>query len=537
MSTTTRNAPCPCGSGRKYKKCCGTKPEQKKEPSLLDMLLDTEDLAQGIELDFAVDTFDPVLLELTELMLSRDPNSARGSFEVLVIRGVMRHASPELRLRLAAMLRAREPVERRQEQKLQFTARALEDLNLPAVSFGVLTRLFRQNLGTRGLDLSNALRIEEEQLDTTLLEKLRAAPLQEAPGLLEGVEDPLPYADRLLTDEDYGPEVEGLIPLLAARPSLRAVNVLSYLLCNCQKDETATALRAALAGMSELAWPALDFMVRHAERGVYERVPLYKALVEARRYDILGALLQELTRHGPWQEFLAGQEEFLAIAQLLAELDDRRTLGAVLWSWLRGDLPKEAHAALQEAWADNGWWSELEQAHAAIKAGERRLVSVAGAGASSQKRGGVSVQSWEPRPVQEGTEADYHERMGWLRPIDLPPSERETEISHAFADWIGRRLPGAERASEEFQRLERQWMWTPQERWDNLAPSAALLLERTRFPNGYSQVLRRRTLSEWCMHATMLSDELSDARRIYKGVLQVDPEHPIAKLRLEELLG
>ena len=34
MSKINRNDSCPCGSGKKYKKCCGTKESQAKKPSL-----------------------------------------------------------------------------------------------------------------------------------------------------------------------------------------------------------------------------------------------------------------------------------------------------------------------------------------------------------------------------------------------------------------------------------------------------------------------------------------------------------------------
>ena len=34
MSKINRNDPCPCGSGKKYKKCCGLKELQAKKPRL-----------------------------------------------------------------------------------------------------------------------------------------------------------------------------------------------------------------------------------------------------------------------------------------------------------------------------------------------------------------------------------------------------------------------------------------------------------------------------------------------------------------------
>jgi hypothetical protein len=34
MSKINRNDPCPCGSGKKYKKCCGPKEEQTRKPRI-----------------------------------------------------------------------------------------------------------------------------------------------------------------------------------------------------------------------------------------------------------------------------------------------------------------------------------------------------------------------------------------------------------------------------------------------------------------------------------------------------------------------
>ena len=34
MSKISRNDPCPCGSGKKYKKCCGLKEQQARRPRL-----------------------------------------------------------------------------------------------------------------------------------------------------------------------------------------------------------------------------------------------------------------------------------------------------------------------------------------------------------------------------------------------------------------------------------------------------------------------------------------------------------------------
>lgn len=34
MSKINRNDPCPCGSGKKYKKCCGLKEQQARKPRL-----------------------------------------------------------------------------------------------------------------------------------------------------------------------------------------------------------------------------------------------------------------------------------------------------------------------------------------------------------------------------------------------------------------------------------------------------------------------------------------------------------------------
>src|ERR1035438_9853673 len=42
-----RNAPCPCGSGKKYKKCCGS-PLRQKTPMILPPTLSTKVPAMGV---------------------------------------------------------------------------------------------------------------------------------------------------------------------------------------------------------------------------------------------------------------------------------------------------------------------------------------------------------------------------------------------------------------------------------------------------------------------------------------------------------
>ena len=51
MTAIGRNAPCPCGSGKKYKKCCGTKPVQAEGSSEIEGLKPAIRMKGGVRFD------------------------------------------------------------------------------------------------------------------------------------------------------------------------------------------------------------------------------------------------------------------------------------------------------------------------------------------------------------------------------------------------------------------------------------------------------------------------------------------------------
>jgi hypothetical protein len=49
MSKISRNDPCPCGSGKKYKKCCGLKEQQARKPKLSNPIAILSQAVRGKE--------------------------------------------------------------------------------------------------------------------------------------------------------------------------------------------------------------------------------------------------------------------------------------------------------------------------------------------------------------------------------------------------------------------------------------------------------------------------------------------------------
>ena len=59
-----RNAPCPCGSGKKYKKCCGVNVSSAAEKLFAPM---PDDVKTGSKCDFYFDIFRAVMIEAETL--------------------------------------------------------------------------------------------------------------------------------------------------------------------------------------------------------------------------------------------------------------------------------------------------------------------------------------------------------------------------------------------------------------------------------------------------------------------------------------
>jgi len=70
MGQVGRNDPCPCGSGKKYKKCCG-----KNNVVNIDRLLEREILAQQDKIiDFALINYGQEITEIISVYLEEmDP--------------------------------------------------------------------------------------------------------------------------------------------------------------------------------------------------------------------------------------------------------------------------------------------------------------------------------------------------------------------------------------------------------------------------------------------------------------------------------
>ncbi len=76
------NAPCPCGSGKKYKKCCLIKDEEsKRQEKLRGYLVDLDTGLVNLLLDYADDFFGPELLEIGWRVFLGDDNELASYIE------------------------------------------------------------------------------------------------------------------------------------------------------------------------------------------------------------------------------------------------------------------------------------------------------------------------------------------------------------------------------------------------------------------------------------------------------------------------
>ncbi|MFQ6114178.1 MAG: SEC-C metal-binding domain-containing protein [bacterium] len=72
MNKVSRNAPCPCGSGRKYKKCCGA-----EEPSHLEGLTAGIRMKGGVCFDDEVNGYVPIIHTWDNLHCHGEPTEWR----------------------------------------------------------------------------------------------------------------------------------------------------------------------------------------------------------------------------------------------------------------------------------------------------------------------------------------------------------------------------------------------------------------------------------------------------------------------------
>ena len=72
MKKVNRNDPCPCGSGKKYKKCCGN-----KKSSHLEGLTPGMRMKGGVKFDESVNAFVPIVHSWNNVVCEGEPNEWR----------------------------------------------------------------------------------------------------------------------------------------------------------------------------------------------------------------------------------------------------------------------------------------------------------------------------------------------------------------------------------------------------------------------------------------------------------------------------
>jgi hypothetical protein len=567
----SRNAPCPCGSGKKYKRCCLRKemPRKHEEPDVTEAdfeafreaLVDTEELPARLawaEFDFGVDLFDPVLDDFARLIEASKGKPRDQDLIVHAACGVQRHATDEVRARCADEVERRAAeLKLRGDRIVEMALFALEDLDTDPANIGLLLRLYPRTIAQRLLDRDELIKREEAAFDPALREECRQA-TEAAPEAVERLairldalgDGAVPYLEELEPENDPGAVLWPLIQLLAKRPTMRSARLLEIFLHHSDTAELREEVVRAMESMPGLAWPILLYRAAHPRAWDYERLDAYEVLARAGVHGAWKTMVAELAPGKRWKEPMsAGKVE--AVAECLVKLGDRRSVGWVVQQIHEGGLSEATRAAVEEAFQVNGWWAEIEGALQDLRRGVRRLVregeefrdDVART-VSDEEAGSVEALNFRAGLVMEEWNRAYHEELEWLRPEDVHvQGPRETALMKAFADELqrsvaGRRMDGPA-LTQEFGERQEEWMLTPRADLGGRRPIAVIFEERAGLcpHRGHTEAYVRREIGRM-LHAARVALDDGDrgrAERQVKVVLEIAPEQPFAKRLMKRL--
>ncbi len=584
-----RNAPCPCGSGKKYKRCCGAAsqepvalapPETDPELDRLDELDATIDLRRLLgtkehpawTLDFEIDPFDPVLDD-AELSISADPSDDPVSelYERLDA-GVRRHGTMAVRSQLVETLESRRGSARtrRARDLLAIAIAALENDLVDPADIGILRILYVESVLDALDDGHHAGTDDHTALDGALLdlavetvEAMEMAPpaADGIPRLLEALEpldaeSALPYLEVAILgpsapDADWIPVAE----LIARAPSLRSVALLELMAIRTLDRRLLDAVHAAMEAMAELAWPVLLYRLDDDSSDTPERAWQLESLVRAGVHEVFPFLEQELEIIA-WSSGSDEPDEGVDLESVLTgivALGDRRAIGATANILHRAAdaIDPAVRAAIERHLRAAGWWDEVAAALSAEARGE--IVFVDAGAPSGEVLRRRATRDGDPASIddlrsrlgiaQEEWNAAYHEDLGWLRPKDIfsiGPTDRrlmeectrrmrEERDDHAEADAVTRAI----------ERIQDELFETPDPSLDGRIPLTVILEEREASAShpARSEAYRRELLNRLYLGARSAfdGDDLALARRKLGAVLAIDPAHAHA-LRLSATL-
>jgi|GEM_PF-3699377 len=571
---TSRNAPCPCGSGKKYKRCCLGKAQaapaaaNPRAPRGLDdarlervqlQVIGTMDLPAKLDwtdFDFEVDLFDPVLDDLHELIAEAKEGPSDEDLLLLVAKGLVRHTTLEVRARCAEELERRlaSIKSRKVVEDGELAMGALVDEDWPAPSIGLLLNLYNKYILHRLLARGDRIVEEERALDTSLVQQAQAAAKSGTQADFEELArriaplgaGAMPYLEHAVYSNGLDESIRPLVEIAARHPSVRSARILCLMLEEAEVEPLLDLLFEAMSRMPEHAWPLLLYRVRDRRRPAWDRLDAAMYLVRASVAGVYEPLVEDLWREHrdeeDWED-----DMYEDVAEQLADLGDRRAVGNVIHHAHEGEIPKEALAALEKAWRGNGWWAEVREGLETLRRGGRVLVR------EGEEFHDVVKEDFASAPPQEMTSAQfrmgvvqedwnhaYHEETDWLRPSDLAGAgPREADLMRQYVDFAHDRIsqmprePQGAEVVRTFARLEDEWMTTPQIALGGRTPLALILEEKLRtggHPAYFRKYLRRK-LSSLCDEAriALAGEDVGTALRYLRVVLDVEPNHPVAR--------
>jgi hypothetical protein len=553
-----KNAPCPCGSGKVYKRCCLTAPAPTPADvvgGFMEALGDSEKLPKLLgwrDFDFDVDLHDPVISDITGIVSGSDGKPIEEAIALRTGLGVRRHATAEIRARLAEELERR--AAGRSDRLVTAALIGLEDMKIDPIQIGLIAALYHSYILRRVLDLQKQIDVDAKEMDaelTRLAEELGTDLDADAVRRLADRLRPL-GADALRYLEYFVPSevdeaVAPLVELIAAHPGLRAARLLEGLLFEATTTELAGVLFDAFSKMPDLAWPLLLWRVQDPEEADYNRLAAYDLLVRARYAPVFTPLMREFRTDALRRRPMADLA-LESLAAKLAELGDRRAIGHAVQMIRDREIRPAGTDALRVAWAANGWWKEVDDALAALRRGDLVLV---GRGETmndhirerfeSGKIEAVEGAQFRLNMLQEDWNRAFHEDLDWLRPCDVhDPGPREQAVMQAFAAFAQSKMTstssGAE-AARRFNELQHEWMRTPQA--DGRLPLAVLWEERrarSKHPSRDEAYIAEQLNDMYgAARASWEDGEIAAARSELEVILQLDPAHPFARRLLARI--
>ncbi len=543
MTKTGRNDPCPCGSGKKYKKCCLEQDEEARrvaddgEAGGAD---ETSGLTERLDwpaFDFGIDPYDPFIDDLL-FGPPADENDPEGEDDdeiddeeedervgACLAPAAYRFVRGETRARLLEELERRVVAAGLTEDPI--ARRAIDGVADESASPMALS--FVRELFAGGVEdvQERRCRVDDEEetgLDEALVEEAlagaTAADLERTAAFALRLgpmrEGAVPYVEECLISAPMGERAIPLLGFLSGFPSVRSLSLALFALATDPTGSVRDAVFDVFSTAPRAAWPMLLYFCHVRWRPADERLAAYEVLVRAGEPEVVFCLTDEFDVEAVWNEPMpdAGLEP---VADLLARLGDRRAIGRLLRLGQMKHLRKGARRILERAFERAGWAEEFRAAQDRLARRER-----------------VLVEHWDEEDAGEDGDAEvYVEHLDWLRPADVPvPGPEETKLGKEFATWLAERIgEDAELEEDELERHQEEWMMTRAA--DGRIPMAVIQAERDRDPPhpGFARDRREWLLSDLYREARQALEEadVPGARRRLETLLEIEPEHPFGR--------